>query len=642
MTRRIVGVVTLVVPAAWCRLRRWWLVVRRILVRTISWVVLLALGSDASAALEREPYIQMQTPTSVIVAWRTVEPSDSRVQFGTTLALDSEATDEAVVSDHFVELSGLTPATRYFYNIGSISGVEAGGTEDYFFKTAPTLGAAEPFSAWILGDSGSGSSRQIASRDAMLAHLKDSVPDMVLHVGDMAYPNGTDEQFTDKFFSIYAQTLKNAPVWPAMGNHELPTSDSPSQTGPYFEAFVLPVSAEIGGVKSGTEAYYSFDYANVHFIVIDTADTSMATDGAMAQWVLEDLIATKQDWIIAFFHHPPYTKGSHDSDLAGDSDGRLKRAREHFVPLLEAGGVDLVIAGHSHSYERSYLIDGVHCPSCGADNHVATPDLATLEASGHILDGGSGDPKIDSAYTKPTGLVANAGTVYVVAGHGGQTPKLFGQHPVMYLSEADNGSCLMTVDGDTLTLINIRQDGVKSDAFTLAKRASCAADVDCDDGNICTIDVCDIDSGLCSSALDDSACDDGLGCTVDTCDVESGTCSNALDHGICDDGDACTIDTCDSTSGACVGTPTCHPVCEHCDNGSCRSLCGNPSDPASDTFTVTDGLMTLRAAVGADFCEGCLCDVDSSGAVSATDALIVLQASVALPVALNCPAPATP
>src|SRR4029450_1136767 len=120
-------------------------------------------------------------------------------------------------------------------------------------------------------------------------------------------------------------------------------ADSPTQTGPYYDIFTLPRNAEAGGVASGTEAYYSFDYGNIHFICLDSFDTPRSATGAMAQWLQRDLADTTQDGIIAFWHHPPYSKGSHDSD----TQTPLIEMRQNFLPILEAGGVDLVLSGHS-------------------------------------------------------------------------------------------------------------------------------------------------------------------------------------------------------------------------------------------------------------------------------------------------------
>jgi hypothetical protein len=121
------------------------------------------------------------------------------------------------------------------------------------------------------------------------------------------------------------------------------------QTGPYYDAYVLPTAAEAGGIASGTEAYYAFDYGNVNFIVLDSYETSRSTTGAMARWLEADLAATTQDWIIAFFHHGPFTKGTHDSD----TEIEHIQMRENLLPILEAGGVDAVLSGHSHIYERT-------------------------------------------------------------------------------------------------------------------------------------------------------------------------------------------------------------------------------------------------------------------------------------------------
>ena len=74
----------------------------------------------------------------------------------------------------------------------------------------------------------------------------------------------------------------------------------------------------------------------------------------MMTWLEADLQNNDKLWVIAFWHHPPYSKGSHDSD----TEGKLIDMREIVLPLVEQYGADLVLSGHSHSYERSYLIDG--------------------------------------------------------------------------------------------------------------------------------------------------------------------------------------------------------------------------------------------------------------------------------------------
>ena len=143
-------------------------------------------------------------------------------------------------------------------------------------------------------------------------------------------------------------------LWPTLGNHDGRSADSTTESGPYYDIFSLPRNGEAGGVASGTEAYYSFDYGNMHFICLDSNETDRSADGAMMTWLEADLAANDKEWVIAFWHHSPYSKGHYDSDELG----RSIDLRQNAVPLLERYGVDLVLTGHSHSYERSYLIDG--------------------------------------------------------------------------------------------------------------------------------------------------------------------------------------------------------------------------------------------------------------------------------------------
>ena len=80
------------------------------------------------------------------------------------------------------------------------------------------------------------------------------------------------------------------------------------------------------------------------------ADVGDSVGGPMYTWCENDIQNTNAEWIIAFWHHPPYSKGSHDSD----AESSLSSMRENIIPMLEDNGVDLILSGHSHSYERSY------------------------------------------------------------------------------------------------------------------------------------------------------------------------------------------------------------------------------------------------------------------------------------------------
>ncbi|MEW5740971.1 MAG: metallophosphoesterase family protein, partial [Myxococcota bacterium] len=424
-------------------------------------VLALAVAAPAWAQpnlLVRGAYLQSTTPTSVTVVWRTLLPEDSVVRYGTSVTAKTQTATGASGADHVVTLTGLTPDTEYFYEVGTASTrrdpASSSDAAQYHFRTHPAPGTVKPFRFWVVGDDGNGSLAQttvISSMRNFWSSPGQRPPDLFVHVGDMAYTDGTDLEFTTRFFAPHAATLRNTPVWPAMGNHEGHSSSGGSQSGPYYEAYVLPRQGEAGGVPSGTEAYYSFDYANAHFVVLDSYDVSRAPTGTMATWLRSDLMATAQDWIIVYFHHPPYTRGTHD-----DLETAQLEMRENILPILEAAGVDLVLAGHSHIYERSFLVNGA----------TQTP----VVVQGHILDMGSG--RLDGGtgpYRKQPGQVANDGTVYVVAGHGGASLGGTADHPIMYFSEKQHGSVLVDISGNRLDLLNLRMDGVVSDTFTLVK-----------------------------------------------------------------------------------------------------------------------------------------------------------------------------
>lgn len=172
----------------------------------------------------------------------------------------------------------------------------------------------------------------------------------------------------------------------------------------------------------------------------------------MATWLEMDLASTMQPWVIAFWHHPPYSKGTHDSDDLLDSGGRLVAMREVFVPILEAGGVDLVFSGHSHTYERSFLIDGHH-----GDTTTWDPQF--------LMDGGDGIEIGDGAYAKDT--AGHRGAVFTVAGTASRTGTGTLDHPAMYLSLATLGSVVLDVSDTRLDLRFLDVNGVVLDHCTL-------------------------------------------------------------------------------------------------------------------------------------------------------------------------------
>ena len=417
---------------------------------------LVASDTAATAAVTRGPYLQLGTPASVVVRWRTDLATDSRVSYGTTQGSPSANADHpTLTTEHEVTLSGLAPATQYFYSIGTTTQALGGGDATHFFVTSPAVGSSGPFRVWVLGDSGTANASAAAVRDAYYTFTGAAHTNLWLMLGDNAYDNGTDGEYQAAVFNMYPTMLRKSVLWSTIGNHDTAGSSNPPAGLPYFAMFTLPAAAEAGGVASGTERYYSFDYGNVHFICLDSMTSDRSPGGPMATWLQNDLAATQQQWVVAFWHHPPYSKGSHNSD----TETQLVQMRQNFLPILEAGGVDLVLAGHSHSYERSYLIDG----------HYGSSATFT---DAFKKNGGSGRTDGTGSYLKPTlGPGPHEGAVYAVAGSSGQISGGLLNHPAMFISLNNLGSMVLDFSGDRLDAKFLRENGAAADYFTIVKGA---------------------------------------------------------------------------------------------------------------------------------------------------------------------------
>ncbi|HXU06085.1 MAG TPA: metallophosphoesterase, partial [Polyangia bacterium] len=225
----------------------------------------------------------------------------------------------------------LQPDTTYCYTVYQDG---APATAPAPLQTAPAPGTARPFQFVAFGDSGGGGSDQ----QALLKQIETVPFDFMIHVGDIAYDHGLLPEFELHFFNVYAPLLAARPIFPASGNHEYDTADAQ----PFREVFALP---ENGG-PDGVERWYSYDWGEVHFVVLDTERSG----AAQAAWLEADLAANKLPWTIVYGHRPPHSSGEH-----GDDPG----FNQWFVPILTKFHVPLVLSGHDHDYERFQPIDGV-------------------------------------------------------------------------------------------------------------------------------------------------------------------------------------------------------------------------------------------------------------------------------------------
>src|ERR1041385_1180768 len=281
-----------------------------------AWRWLIGLGLAAglpilpasAATLTRGPYLQLGTPTSIVVRWRTDTLASSRVRYGAESAnLNFTADDAASVANHIVTLSNLTPDTVYFYSIGSPTETLAAGT-NYFFRSAPSIGSQRPIRIWVLGDSGMTNMSAGPVRDAYYAFTGPRYTDVWLMVGDTASHGGIDNVCTAPVFNTYPTLLRQTVLWSCIGNQETFNLPTGPPTLPYFDILSLPMNGEAGGVASGTEKYYSFDYGNIRFICLDSMSSARTNGSPMLTWLEADLAAYTNQWLIAFWHHPPYSK----------------------------------------------------------------------------------------------------------------------------------------------------------------------------------------------------------------------------------------------------------------------------------------------------------------------------------------------
>jgi hypothetical protein len=420
-------------------------------------VAVLTVQIAPPALVLRGPYLQTPTTSNLVVRWRTDRATDSRVRFG--LADDDlafEATDATVTAEHSVTLSGLSSDTKYFYALGSGTDIQASGA-GYFFHTPPA--GPKPTRIWAIGDSGTasfGSTAPLAVRDAYAGFTATRPTDVWLMLGDNAYGVGTDSQYQTAVFDVFEQLLRTTPLWSTIGNHET-YGPAPGGALAYFDIFNLPEDGRAGGVASGSERYYGFDYGDIHFVCLDSEISDNSPTSPMLTWLEQDLAANTKEWLIAFWHSPPYTKGSHDSDF----EENLVQMRESVVPVLESYGVDLVLCGHSHSYERSFLLNGHYGPSDSLTESM-------------VKNRGSGRTEETGAYSKSAGAEAQ-GAVYVVAGSAGQTSGGALDHPAMFVSFNELGSIVIDVETNRMEVKFLRETGVVEDRFTIIKAPAAPA-----------------------------------------------------------------------------------------------------------------------------------------------------------------------
>ena len=385
--------------------------------------ILSRTGAAAdSAQILRYANVQNVSDSSATIAWSTsanipslVIVTDAAGNSKTAVATVASfpAAQTGMDSDFFLyqaSFSGLNPAATYSYQ------VVAGGVALAFPGALPTqftTAGNGPFQFLHFADSGEGNQEQTDLSKQMLAEPVA----LVLANGDLAYDLATYQSVEDNYFGVYRAQMTQVPFFATLGNHEYLTNSAlPSLAG--------RVAPPCGVAAADRGRYYSFDWGNVHFVALDSNDpltNSIAGTCGMLNWLASDLQATRKFWRVVFFHHPPYATGKHqDEPPAG-------MVRQAIVPILEQYGVQLVLNGHEHTYERTYALLG-----------------------GQVVDADSG------------------GIVYVTSGGGGADATSYDPSSLIVQNAGVNHYVRAAVSGAAMDLHTIALGGSEIDTFRLA------------------------------------------------------------------------------------------------------------------------------------------------------------------------------
>jgi predicted phosphodiesterase len=286
-------------------------------------------------------------------------------------------TEDAPTRRHAVSITGLVPSTRYGYRIedleenGRISRVDLG-----WFGTPPVDEGA-PVRIVAVGDTGHvpwwsrnfsqfGITRLRPMIEPLaglgqqweLARCIDRQrPDLLLHLGDVVYPNGELDGYEDGLFRPFEQVLRSTPVVAAIGNHDVMT-----EAGAAFDlVFLTPTPAGAGAVR-----FFTFAWGAVRVVVLDPVTATTAADSPQGRFLERTLAGATERWKVVAMHYPVFC-----SSRYADSPTLIR----DFWPQFARHKVDLVVSGHSHDYQRFAPQDGVVQVIAGAGGHSIHPVL---------------------------------------------------------------------------------------------------------------------------------------------------------------------------------------------------------------------------------------------------------------------------
>jgi len=295
--------------------------------------------------------------TTLTVAWATDGPvANAAVDvgvddtFGRTVTAETRTVPGWPVHYHRVTVDGLEAGRPYRYRIRH----DGTATAPRTVRTAPA--APEPFTFAAYGDQGT-----TDGAERVAGVLAAAAPTFTFCLGDLCYadPSGgvlpvgsVDHAAWDRWLAMVSKaTAATAAVLPAVGNHEIETGMGAWGYDGFLDRIPLP-----GNGLAGLPTTWSARWGNVALVAADANDVSTeitrnngVSGGGQLAWLERTLAGWRADpavdWIVVGFHHCAYCTNT----LHG-SDAGVRR----WVPLFDRYGVDLVINGHNHCYERTH------------------------------------------------------------------------------------------------------------------------------------------------------------------------------------------------------------------------------------------------------------------------------------------------
>ncbi len=285
-----------------------------------------------------EPYLQQMTGESFRVLWETSQPGKGTVKFGEAEFnvlkpnLNQLFQQETSGVFHRVVITGLKAGENYFYQtvtIGENGDTLKGPVTPIHIPDYNQM----PVSFTVVGDTQG--HPLIWGRIAGL--MKRERPSFIVHVGDMVQYGPNKDDWTDEFFKPAAELFRFYPLYTTIGNHEM-------NHDWFYQYLDFP----------DPEWFYTLRKGNVLFVFANTNKDILP--GSEQYRKLEQLLASSSDtWKIMVHHHPIYT-----SDEKGFGNTWFQRQHHgdpnqmHLKHLYETCGVDVVLNGHIHKYERSW------------------------------------------------------------------------------------------------------------------------------------------------------------------------------------------------------------------------------------------------------------------------------------------------